>query len=195
MSFHSVLVTLAFDVILKKETGQRLLLQLDLIKHALFPLGYTSFPILVASGLIRRPRCIFCGRAWSQKLCFSSLAPSVTSPRSGCCHHTCLTPRLALPRAPGQRSLPAATLSLSAKTQNLLAPNILSHPAPTRDNRRGPCWVQLTLSGRKKRRKQEGTSPLTGPFSLLPPRQALREIKYSAWAYIAHIPCPACLRL
>lgn len=146
-----------------------------------FRLGNPSFPILSS----RRPHSLTISAVSKLALLLSEtvffLAPSRTSfasQRSGCGHRTCLRPRLSLPGAPGQRSLPAATPPFGAKTQNLLAPNILSHPSPTRDTRRGPCWVQLTLSGRKEERNEaRRTKPPKEPFPILPPGPALMRIE------------------
>lgn len=133
MSFYSVPATVASALILKKEKGQRWL-QFDSACHT-SPWVRLPFPfwwLLVPS---RRPRSLAVfsvGKPWFQNLCFSSLAPSVTSRRSGCCHHTCLRPRLSLPRAPGQRSLPAATLSLSPSVprHRTFWPQTFSHTQP-----------------------------------------------------------------
>lgn len=118
MSFYSVPVTVASALIPKKEKEQRLI---RLGSACLF----SSWEILFSHSLIPQAPlldCICCKQACFPKPCSSFLAPSRTSfasQRSGCCHRTCLRPRLSLPGAPGQRSLPAAALSLSPSVPRL----------------------------------------------------------------------------
>ena len=132
-----------------------------------FSLGFTSFLFgwLPISSVASPSLNVFsiweavCSEAVFLLGCSHSLAPVLLLQRSGCCHGTCLRPRLGLP---GLRANPALQLPLCRRsaptvqlqpTQNLLVSNILSHPTPAKDKWRSSCWVQLPLKGGKGRGK------------------------------------------
>lgn len=173
MSFYSVPVTIASALIPKKEKGQRPL-QLRSACLISFPLGNTSFPILVAFGLIQWAPlldCIFYRRSWSQKPCSSSLAPFLTSfasPRSGCCLRICLRPRLSFARAPGQRSLPAATLSLSPSAPGLRTfwPQTFFHTQPPQGTHAERPLLGSVNSEWEKERKEQCLRRSSFPYFL-----------------------------